>query len=115
MGGSSSGDDAEALGAQFLSQNGLQLVRKNFRCKPGEIDLIMLDQHYLVFVEVRYRKNTSFGSPLETVTRSKQSRVRAAAQIYLMRHPYSGPMRFDVLGISGDLRQADIEWCKNAF
>ena len=112
------GNQAEALAQRHLEQLGFNLVTANFSCKTGEIDLIMQDQDTLVFVEVRYRQETHLGSPLETITASKQKKLTRTAQFFLQRH-YGNrwpPCRFDAVGISGDLDNAPaIEWIANAF
>jgi len=107
------GDLAENQALQHLTDSGLTLVTRNYRCKLGEIDLIMQDENHLVFVEVRFRKNSAFGSALESVTVAKQHKVILATQHYLAQHNIgeSKPSRFDVVGISPD----NIEWIKNAF
>ena len=112
------GSQAEALARQYLEHKGFDLVALNFSCKTGEVDLIMQDNDTLVFVEVRYRKETDLGSPLETVTIAKQRKLSRTAQFYLQQHFGNRwpPCRFDVIGISGDLHQQPrIEWVSNAF
>ncbi|MFZ1833979.1 MAG: YraN family protein [Pseudomonadales bacterium] len=81
----------------------MRLLQRNFRCRFGEIDLIMRDGNVLVFVEVRHRSSARFGSAAESVTYRKLQRLLAAARIYLGRHPELGdcPMRFDLFGIDG--------------
>jgi len=61
------GQQTEQLACEYLQKHRLKLVTKNYRCSRGEIDLIMRDQHSLVFVEVRYRKNINFGTPAESI------------------------------------------------
>jgi putative endonuclease len=75
-----SGADAEQLGREFLISKGLQFVAKNFRTRRGEIDLIMLDNKVLVFVEVRFRSSISFGSAEESITAQKCHRLTAAGR-----------------------------------
>ena len=113
-GGSSSaiGGDKERLAADFLSGQGLRLIARNHRCRFGEIDLVMGDGATLVFVEVRYRGSSRYGSPAETVDLHKQRRLAAAAGHYLQVHPSVLPCRFDVVAIGG---QDQIQWFKNAF
>ncbi|MFA5530724.1 MAG: YraN family protein [Thiohalomonadaceae bacterium] len=112
------GDEAEHAALRHLADRGLELVARNFRCRCGEIDLVMRDGATHVFVEVRYRSGSRFGSAAETVDRRKQQRVITAAQLFLQRHPRValGPCRFDVVA----LRPATdggwhIEWIQNAF
>ncbi|MEZ5505403.1 MAG: YraN family protein [Gammaproteobacteria bacterium] len=112
------GNQAEALALHYLQRQGFELIECNFQCKTGEIDLIMKNGETLVFVEVRYRKETQLGSPLETITRAKQRKLYRAAQFYLQQRCGNRwpPCRFDVIGISGELDNfPKIEWVSNAF
>lgn len=109
------GGRAEELALQYLKGQGLKPVERNFRCRMGEIDLIMRDGETLVFVEVRYRKNREFGGPVESVGRSKRHKLITTAKVYLQKHGYSvkRPVRFDVVGIVGS--DDSVEWLKNAI
>lgn len=109
------GDEIEHYVSCYLQQNGLKLVKANYSCKLGEIDLIMKDQETLVFVEVRFRKNENYGSGLETVTQKKQNKVKNAATCYLQQNNLYDeiPCRFDVVSVSGSRRE--VEWVKDAF
>ena len=93
------GDIAEDKALEFLSQQGLKLIDSNFYCRFGEIDLIMQDQDYLVFIEVRSRKNMGFGNALESITLSKQTKLRKAADyFFLTKTQYKKvAARFDVI------------------
>lgn len=102
----------ERLAEAFLIRQGLRFVARNQRCRYGEIDLILRDAAVLVFVEVRFRRATRFGSPAETVDSHKQRRLIAAARYYLQRHPSTLPCRFDVVAITD---QNQIRWIKQAF
>ena len=106
------GESAEEQAHRFLINKGLKPVSRNYRCKQGELDLIMTDQQTLVIIEVRYRKTDLYGSALESVTRTKQSRIIAATHIYLSSQKTDKPIRFDVVAISGN---GKIEWIQNAF
>lgn len=70
----------EKLALKYLKKQGLKFSGKNYHCRLGEIDLIMLDHEGIVFIEVRYRANSNYGSGLDTVTRSKQQKLRLTAQ-----------------------------------
>lgn len=110
------GASAETLALRHLEQAGLRLVERNYRCRGGEIDLVMLDADSLVFVEVRYRSSTRFGRAEETVTAAKQARLTTAASHYLQRHAVTRPARFDVVAIhpaSGG--EHAVEWIRDAF
>jgi putative endonuclease len=111
--GEAAGKDAERRAEQWLRQSGLQLVERNYRCRGGEIDLIMQDGDQLVFVEVRFRRNDKFGGALVSVDARKRQRLAFAAAHYLQRHPWSGPCRFDVVGFC-EQRQAP-DWVRHAF
>lgn len=111
------GKQAEAIAKNYLVARGLKLVKKNFSCKSGEIDLVMKDGKCLVFVEVRYRQNTKFGLPEETVVKSKQRKIVKAAQQYLIRKRLSDQCecRFDIVAIHGTIPNHDINWIRHAF
>jgi len=106
------GDNAEQQALEFLLRQGLQLTCKNYRCKTGELDLVMNDQQTLVIIEVRFRQSDKFGSALESITPKKQSRIIAATKHYIMSNKINPQIRFDVIAISGDQK---INWIKNAF
>ncbi|MGD8587993.1 MAG: YraN family protein [Chromatiales bacterium] len=110
-----SGKQAEEQAKQYLEQRGLRLLERNYRCKQGEIDLIMQQAETLVFIEVRYRKSSTFGSALESVTAQKRNRLLAAARHYLQANRASSPCRFDVVGITGQATGAHLEWITDAF
>ena len=110
------GDLAEALAAEYLIEQGLRIVTRNFRIKGGEIDLIAEDGRTIVFVEVRLRRNSAFGSAGESITVHKQRRIVLAARLYLARHPalYERACRFDCLLLDA-LSGNNIEWVRDAF
>lgn len=95
----------------YLQERGLKLVGRNFRCKAGELDLVMQDGEVLVFVEVRKRASRSHGGAAASVTSHKQARLIRAAQFYLQRYRFPPACRFDVVAIDGER----IEWLRNAF
>lgn len=107
------GEDYEQMAAQYLQSRGARIVECNFYSRRGEIDLIMQDGGYLVFVEVKYRKSERNGNPAEAVTWQKQRRICQTAQYYLYsRHiPLDTPVRYDVVAICGE----QITWHRNAF
>lgn len=107
------GQTAELQALKYLEQQGLVLVCRNFRCKQGELDLVMKEGNVLVIVEVRFRKTERFGGAVASVTAQKQARIIAATQHYVIINRLSQlPIRFDVVAISGDHH---INWIKNAF
>lgn len=110
------GNRAENLALKHLRKAGLKLIERNFSSRYGEIDLIMQDNDYLVFVEVRYRKNQNFGGALESVDQRKQNKLRLTAQYYLQKNKRTDyPCRFDILCVAGNLMSPQIEWIENAF
>lgn len=108
----------EELALDYLQQRGLCLVQRNFRCKLGEIDLVMHEGPVLVFVEVRFRGSRSHGGALATITRAKQQKLLRTARFYLLRHPESQHCicRLDVVGVEpADNGQPQFTWIRNAF
>ena len=89
----------EAVAAEYLRKKHYQLVAAGFHSRFGEIDLIVKDKKYLVFVEVKLRKSAEFAQAREFVDRRKQDRIRVTASIYLETHPTSLQPRFDVIEI----------------
>ncbi|HAH31789.1 MAG TPA: YraN family protein [Elusimicrobia bacterium] len=90
----------EDQAAVFLERAGLKLIRRNWSAPTGEIDIIASEKDTLVFVEVRGRSNTGFGSPAETVTKSKQLRIIKTAIGYLKTKTLKPEsIRFDVVAI----------------
>jgi putative endonuclease len=109
-----SGNNAEDEALAFLQARGLMLVMRNFRCKGGEIDLIMRSGKEFVFVEVRLRSHAGFGGAAASVSALKQRRLRMAAQVYLLKEfgQRAWPAcRFDVLAYERN----GINWIEGAF
>lgn len=126
------GTQAENFACDYLKTQGLFLIKRNYACRFGEIDLIMQDGATLVFVEVRYRQDPCFGHSIETVHSTKQNKLIKTAEYYLQSHPLSeiANCRFDVLALSPSIKpkrrwfksfntslyySAQVEWVKNAF
>ena len=110
---SARGRDAENLAATFLQRAGLTLVARNYRCRFGEIDLIVRDGHTLVFVEVRMRSTDRYGGAAASITRAKRAKLLRAARHYIANIAQTPACRFDALLVNGNDRS--IEWLKNAF
>ena len=89
----------EDRAAEHLRKKGFRIAAANWQCRFGEIDLIAEDGVYLCFVEVKLRKSAAYGSAGDFVDRRKQSRLRAAAELYLAKHPTDLQPRFDVIEI----------------
>lgn len=111
------GDHVELFAENHLKKQGLTLIEKNFNSRFGEIDLIMLDKSALVFVEVRFRANTSYGSGAETVNFRKQQKIIKTAQLYLQANKkmQQRDCRFDVVSVTLAAQEPLIEWHQNAF
>lgn len=107
------GNAYERRAAEYLRQNGVTIMEMNFSLKGGEIDIIGNDNGTYIFVEVKYRKNTSYGHPSESVTYKKQKTICRIATLYkqIKKLPEFGSFRFDVISILDD----NITWYKNAF
>lgn len=89
----------ESLAADYLKKKHFKLVAMNYRCRFGEIDLIVSDRKYLIFVEVKLRKSAKFAQAAEFVDFHKQNRLRTTAEIYLSQNPTQLQPRFDVIEI----------------
>ncbi len=110
------GHQAEQLAFDHLIAQNLTPVARNFHCRGGEIDLIMIDSGCLTFIEVRYRKSASFAPPSHTVDRNKQRKILRTAAMFIARnHRFSNyTMRFDVVAIEG-FESTTVLWIKDAF
>ncbi len=114
------GQQAEDIALKFLQTKGMRLIARNYRCKLGEIDLVMQDDGALVFIEVRYRKQSNFGDGAESVDFRKQQKIIRSAEHFLQQHrQYSqSPCRIDVISISKQQNsdyQEIINWIPNAI
>lgn len=110
------GKYTESLACKHLQARGLVLRESNYRCKLGEIDLIMQDGQTLVFVEVRYRESAEFGNAAESVNRFKQQKLLRCANHYLsVNQQHRSPCRFDVISLNGPLDQLAVDWIPAAF
>lgn len=113
----SAGQQAEDQALDVLQRRGLRLVARNWRCRGGELDLVMLDGDTVVFVEVRFRSHAAWGGALESVDARKRGRLSAAAQQFLQAHPRwrEHSCRFDVVAMSPGKSAAAFNWIQNAF
>ena len=112
-----SGRRAEDLALALLEAKGLSLLTRNYRCPPGELDLVLLEGETLVVLEVRYREGLSHGSAAESVDGAKQRRIAKAAQHFLQTHPEHRrrSLRFDVVAVTGSRESPAVEWIQDAF
>ena len=111
------GNEAETSAWHWLIKQGLRPVKRNYRCRLGEIDLILLDKDTLVFIEVRRRKNQQYGGAAQSVTYSKQQKIIKAAQHFLMCNPNYQALaaRFDVIAYESAPEETSPIWYKGAF
>lgn len=109
----------EAQAARYLTGKGLRLVDKNYHSRYGEIDLVMEDDRYLIFVEVKLRKSSRYGTPAEAVTEKKQEKLRRTALAYLQTHETDRQPRFDVIELYApqgvETKPIPIHHIENAF
>jgi putative endonuclease len=111
------GRNAEQLAARFLVAQGLTLVASNHRARVGELDLVMREGHVLVIVEVRARHSAQKMRPEVSIDRHKQRRIILATQHFILcnRQYRDWPLRFDVVGVTGELDRPLISWIRAAF
>lgn len=110
------GQQGEILARAFLERKGMRFVGSNWRCKVGEIDLIMQDGTARIFVEVRLRRPTLFGEGSETVAYQKQQKLIRTAKLYQQLEHWWGDVRFDVISIvQEDDHKPHIEHITHAF
>ena len=109
------GRAGEDEAARFLEGRGLTIVARNVRAGGGEIDLVADDGRAVVFVEVKWRRDSSRGAPAEAVTPVKRRRLLSAARAWLAENPAAGSrdVRFDVVAIEGETGKTD--WIRGAF
>jgi putative endonuclease len=106
------GREAEDTAFEYLRKKGLSEIERNYRCRFGEIDLIMRDDETVVFVEVRMRSSSRFGGAFESIDARKQKKLLTAARHYMAASGRIPDCRFDAVLLNGD---SQIEWIRNAF
>ena len=109
-----SGQAAELRALDYLKQNGLKLIARNYLTRFGEIDLILRDGDVLVFTEVRMRSSNDFGGARASITAAKQAKLIKTAQQYLMQFSRPPACRFDAV-LLGAANSGTIEWIRDAF
>ena len=109
----------EALAAEYLRRKRYEVVACRYHCRFGEIDLIVKNKKYLVFVEVKLRKSDRFAGAMEYVDRRKQDRIRMTASMYLSRNETNLQPRFDVIEVYApfgmDTPKPEINHLEDAF
>ncbi|NND64405.1 MAG: YraN family protein [Gammaproteobacteria bacterium] len=115
------GKQAERLAARYLKKHGLKAIAKNFYCRFGELDLVMLDTNVLVIVEVKFRAQnptvSGIVSGLESIDYKKIKRIVRATNLFVQSEPslQDFPIRFDVASVTGSLSKPTIDWHRGAF
>ena len=112
------GNLGEDIASAFLQKKGYDVIRRNFSCRLGEIDIIAEKDAFLCFVEVKLRKNAYHGEAREFVTRSKQKKIILAAKYYLSKNVTELQPRFDVVEVympDGPGGKAYVRLIENAF
>ena len=107
------GNEFEKIAADYLEKQGMTIIKTNFYCKMGEVDIIAKDEGYLVFVEVKYRTSAAKGSGLEAVNLYKMRKISRVADFYMYSHRLydNTSVRFDVIAIE----EGHLKHIKNAF
>jgi putative endonuclease len=107
------GSGAEARALEYLQGHGLRLLARNWRCKLGELDLVMQDGETVAVIEVRSRARSDYGAAAETIDARKQARLIRATRLWLAQRPQLAerPLRFDVVTFDADA----LEWRREAF
>jgi len=108
------GFHGQDIAQNYLLNKGMSLVEANYRTRQGEIDLIMQDGTYIVFVEVKYRRNIKYGLPREAIGKSKQKKILKAAEYYVSRSTREQDYRFDAIEII-ESKDIQINHIENAF
>ena len=94
------GKTGEEIGTQYLINNGYKLIIRNFRCRQGEIDIIAKDKDEIVFIEVKTRRNTNYGYPIDAVDKRKQKHILNASKYYIYKNKLEKrKIRFDVIEV----------------
>ncbi len=107
------GEHAEDIAAEYMKSRGLRILARNYRCRFGEIDIIAEDGETLVFIEVRMRTRTDFGSAAESIHAAKRARLVTAARHYLAHTRADRACRFDAFLVAG--ASGAVEWLKNVI
>lgn len=105
------GSSYEEIAIQFLTERGIHIIKKNYRIRQGEVDLIGEDASHLIFFEVKFRKNDKYGEPYEAVSVEKQRKICKVAEYYLVRFRTKKQIRYDVISILDE----KIYWYQDAF
>ena len=110
------GNKGESLAENYIKRKGYKIIQRNYRCRLGEIDIIAKDDDTIVFIEVRTKQNENFGSPQDSVTSTKISKISKTALRFIQEKNLSGfSYRFDFIAITFSQGKPNIEHIENAF
>ena len=111
------GRQAENLALDYLKAQGLKEITRNYRCRMGEIDLVMQDGECLIFAEVRFRNQNRHVSAVGSVDHHKQRKIIRTAAAFLGRYPQFSncTVRFDVIGLDKTANKTSLRWVRDAF
>ncbi|MFN0047801.1 MAG: YraN family protein [Cytophagales bacterium] len=115
MNSTSKGKQGEAIAEKYLVKKGFQVLERNYRYKRSEIDLIAFLDNCVVFIEVKLRKNASFGFPEEFVTQKKAELIKMAAENYVFDKDWHGNIRFDIISILKTHLKEELLHLQDAF
>ena len=101
----------EVIAANYLKKQGVQILEMNYKTSHGEVDIIGKQEDTLIFIEVKYRKDASFGQPWEAISIEKRRKISVVAKQYVFLEHWKKQIRFDVISICG----IEILWFPNAF
>ena len=115
-----SGRLGEEAAAKYLAQNGYKIIKRNYKSRNSEIDIVATDDNILCFVEVKTRRSKDFGYAAEAVDFHKRQKMILGAKCFLASHRINMPLRFDVVEVYGNIRSSgfdvsEINIIKNAF
>lgn len=108
------GNAGETIAQNYLQTQGCTITQRNYHSRFGEIDIIAESDDSLLFIEVKYRKNERFALATESITPSKQQKMRLTIETYLQEFPTNKPLRIDLITIIGQ-EPFQITWLKNIF
>lgn len=103
------GDFGEEVAAEYLTENGYEILERNYTVRGGEIDIICMDKEELVFVEVKTRKSDIYGLPSEAIDRRKAEHIRCAAERYYQQNPVDCNIRFDAIEVYAAITSGSYE------
>jgi putative endonuclease len=109
------GNKGEDNAVNFLFANGYEVLERNYRFSRGEIDIIAIKDSTLVFIEVKSRRNSSYGYPETFLSEPQQDRIHQAAEEYVLQKAWLGQVRFDIIAILWDAKEPILEHFEDAF